>query len=445
MLAAVLFGLGPAWKLARTDAVPELKDQTGELAMRRRPWLRWVTTRDLLVMGQVALSLLMLSAAGLFVRGAFEAAQADPGFTLDRGIIVNVDASFAGYDPPRSRAYYRDALDALRGTPGVQAAGFATHMPFGEFQSSIAVQLPGPVVAPDDPNRAALTAGATTVSVSSRYFEAMGIALRAGRDFTDIESFATGGERVVIIDEVLARRLFKQADPVAREVQIVENEKPTILRVVGVAAGVRPDLFADGPQPFIYFPFGQQFAANVYFHAKTAAPTAEAETAMLPSVGRAISAVDPALSFVALETRPMFRERNLLLAVIRSGAWIFASFGLGALLLAAVGIYGVKSYLVSRRTREIGIRIALGAEPRRVVGMVVGEGLVLGALGLVAGVALSALTGSLVRGSLFQGRALDIPVIAISAATLVATFVLASWLPSRRATRVQPAAALRAQ
>jgi putative ABC transport system permease protein len=166
---------------------------------------------------------------------------------------------------------------------------------------------------------------------------------------------------------------------------------------------------------------------------------------MLPSVGRAISAVDPALSFVALETRPMFRERNLLLAVIRSGAWIFASFGLGALLLAAVGIYGVKSYLVSRRTREIGIRIALGAEPRRVVGMVVGEGLVLGALGLVAGVALSALTGSLVRGSLFQGRALDIPVIAISAATLVATFVLASWLPSRRATRVQPAAALRAQ
>ena len=404
-----------------------------------------VTTRDLLVMGQVALSLLMLTAAGLFVRGAFEAAQADPGFTLDRGIVVNLDASFAGYDPPRSRAYYRDALDALRRTPGVQAAGFATHMPFGEFQSSMAVQLPGPVIAPDDPNRWAVSATATTVSISSRYFEAMGIAFRGGRDFTDVESFATGNERIVIIDETLARRLFKQDDPVGREVQIVENEKPTILRVVGVVAGVRPSLFADGPEPFVYFPFGQQFAANVYLHAKTAATTAEAETAMLPSVGRAIKAVDPALSLVALETRPMFRERNLLLAVVRTGAWIFASFGLGALILAAVGIYGVKSYLVSRRTREIGIRIALGAAPRRVVGMVVGEGLLLVGLGLSAGVGLSVMTGSLLRGALFQGRALDIPVIAIAAATLIATFVLASWLPSRRATLVQPATALRAQ
>jgi predicted permease len=445
MLAAVLFGLGPAWKLARTDAMPELKDQTGELATRRSALRRIITTRDLLVMGQVALSLLMLTTAGLFVRGAFEAAQADPGFTLDRGIIVNIDASFAGYDPPRSRAYYRDALDALRSTPGIQTAGVATHVPFGEFQSSIGVQLPGPVVAPDDPNRPALMAVATTASVSSRYFEAMGIALRSGRDFTDVESFATGGGRLVIIDEILARRLFKRDDPVGREVQIVENEKPTILRVVGVVAGVRPDLFADGPQPFIYFPFGQQFAANVYFHAKAAALTAEAETAMLPSVWRAMSAVDPALSFVALETRPMFRERSLLLAVVRTGAWISASFGLGALILAAAGIYGVKSYLVSRRTREIGIRIALGAEPRRVVGMVVGEGLLLVGLGLVAGVALSVMTGSFVRGALFQGRALDIPVIAGSAATLVATFVLASWLPTRRATQVQPATALRAQ
>ena len=141
----------------------------------------------------------------------------------------------------------------------------------------------------------------------------------------------------------------------------------------------------------------------------------------------------------------MFRERNLLLAVVRTGAWIFASFGLGALLLAAVGIYGVKSYLVSRRTREIGIRIALGAEPRRVVGIVVGEGLLLVGLGLLAGSALSAAIGSVLRGALFQGRALDVPVIAIAAATLVATFILASWIPSRRATQVEPATALRAQ
>jgi ABC-type antimicrobial peptide transport system permease subunit len=158
-----------------------------------------------------------------------------------------------------------------------------------------------------------------------------------------------------------------------------------------------------------------------------------------------LNALDPALPFVSLETRPMFRDRNLLLALVRTGAWVFASFGVGALFLAGVGVYGVKSYLVSRRTREIGIRIALGAEPRSVVGMVVREGLVLVGLGLVAGVGLSLMTGNLVRGALFQGRALDVPVIALAALTLVLSIVAASWLPAYRATRVQPATALRAQ
>ncbi len=167
--------------------------------------------------------------------------------------------------------------------------------------------------------------------------------------------------------------------------------------------------------------------------------------AMLPAVGRALTTLDPALPFVALETRPMFRDRNLLLALVRTGAWVFASFGLAALFLAAVGVYGVKSYLVSRRTREIGIRVALGAEPRNVVAMVVGEGLLLVSLGLAAGVGMGFLTGNLVRGALFQGRALDVPVIAVSAMTLVLSIVVASWLPARRATRIQPAVALRTQ
>lgn len=445
MAAAILFGLGPAWKLAAADALPALKDQTGELAARRASWFRMLTTRDLLVMGQLALTLLMLTAAGLFVRGAFEAAQADPGFTLDRGVIVNVDTSFAGYEPARARRYFSEALDALRRTPGVAAAGLASHMPFGEFQISTAVQRAGPVVAPDDPDRARLVAGATNVSVSSGYFGAMGIALRRGRDFTEAEAFATDGPRLAIVDEMLARRLFGDDDPVGRDVQVMENEQPVVLRVVGVAAGVRPDLFADGPQPFIYRPFGQQFQANVYLQVSTAATTASAERAMLPTLGRTVAAVDPTLPFASLETRPMFRERNLLLAVVRTGAWIFASFGVGALILAAVGVYGVKSYLVSRRTREIGIRMALGAEPRRVIGMVVGEGVVLVVVGMLAGVALSAAAGALLRASLFQGRALDVPVIAVSAATLATTFLLASWVPTRRATRVQPATALRTQ
>jgi predicted permease len=445
MLAAVLFGLGPAWRLARTDAVPELKDLTGEMATRRRPWARWLTTRDLLVMGQLALTFLMLTAAGLFVRGALEAARSDPGITLDRGVIVNVDTSLAGYGAERSRTYYREALDTLRRVPGVSAAGFASHMPFGEFQSSTGVQLPGPAIRPDDPGRSDRLIDATTVSISSSYFDAMGIPILRGRDFSDVESFASGSESLAIIDETLARRLFGNDDPVDRRVQTSQGDTIQVLRVVGVVRGVRPDLFSDSPKPFIYFPFGQQFQGNIYLHARTAAPDAAAETALLPGIGRALNALDPTLPFVSLETRPMFRDRNLLLALVRTGAWVFASFGVCALFLAAAGVYGVKSYLVSRRTREIGIRVALGAEPRNVVGLVVGEGLALVTLGLMAGVGLSLMTGTLVRGALFQGRAMDVPVIAIAAMTLVLAMIAASWLPARRATRVQPAAALRAQ
>lgn len=445
LLAALVSGLGPAWKLARTDALPELKDHPGEIPGRRAGWLRGLNSRDGLVMGQLAMTFVMLTVAGLFIRGALEAARSDPGFTLDRGLILNVDTSLAGYDRTRSYAYHTEALAALRRTPGVEAAGLATHMPFGEFQTSSSVQLPGPVVPLDAPDRRSRVAGATTVSISSRYFDAMGIALRAGRDFTDLESFAPGGPSLAIIDETLSRRLFGEANPVGREVQTVVDEVPTVHQVVGVVAGVRPDLFSEGPEPFIYFPFGQRYASNVYLHAKTGAATADAETAMLGAVGRVVSQVDPAVTFVSLETRPMFRERNLLLALMRTGAWLFASFGVGALLLAAAGVYGVKSYLVSRRTREIGIRIALGAHSRDVVQMVVREGLILTGVGLLAGVGLSVVVGGLMRGWLFQGRALDAPVIALAAVTLVGSMALASWLPARRATRVAPATALRAQ
>jgi predicted permease len=442
VVAAVVFGLGPAWRLARTQALPELKDQAGEILATRR-FLRWLTTRDGLVMGQLALTLVMLTAAGLFVRGALEAARSDPGFTLDRGIMVNLDTALAGYDAPRARAFYAEAIRAVRAVPGIEAAGFASHMPFGEFQSSTGVQLPGPVLRSGEPGGEGLVS-ATTVSVSAGYFDAVGVPVLAGRDFTEGEAFSTGGERLAIIDQELARRLFGGANPIGRQVQTSDDDRPVLHRVVGVAGGVRPDLFSDGPEPFLYSTFGQAFQGNIYVHARSSAPTAEREAAMLPSVAAALRSIDPDMPFVSLETRPMFRERNMMLAVVRSGATTFAMFGVAALFLAAAGVYGVKAYLVSRRTREIGIRVALGAEPVNVVRMVLGEGLALAAIGLGAGVGLSAITGSLLRGMLFQGRALDLPVIAVAAGTLVLAILAASWIPARRAARVAPTRALRA-
>jgi predicted permease len=444
MLAAVFFGLGPAWKLARANTLPELKDNAGEIPAGGRLWLRWLTTRDALVMGQLALTFVMLTAAGLFVRGAFEAARSDPGFTLDRGVIVNVDSLLADYEPARAREYYRDALDVLSAVPGVEGAGFASHMPFGDIQIARDVQLPGAELRRGEPGAEGLVS-ATVASISSGYFDAIGVPVLSGRDFTPVEAFSGEGERIAIIDEVLARRLFGDENPIGRQVQTSDGDEPVLHRVVGVVGGVRPDLFSISPEPFLYSTFGQQFQSNIYLHARTSAPTSDAEAALLPSIGSALRALDPDMPFVSLETRPMFRERNLLLAIIRSGAWVLAMFGVAALFLAAVGVYGVKAYLVSRRTREIGIRIALGAEPRNVVGMVLREGLVLVAAGLVLGVALSFITGNLLRGMLFQGRALDLPVIGLAAATLLAAILLASWMPARRATRVAPTIALRAQ
>ena len=444
MMAAVLFGLGPAWKLARTHALLELKDQAGEPAPGRLR-LRWLTTRDSLVMAQLALTFVMLTAAGLFVRGAVEAARSDPGFTLERGIMANIDTSMAGYEVERSRAYYQEALTALRAVPGVEAAGFASHMPFGEIQTGTSVQLPGAPVDRDDPGAADRLVGSTTVSISAGYFASIGIPVLRGRDFADAEALTAGGEPLAIIDELLARRLFGDANPVGRQVQTSRDDGPARLRVVGVVGSVRPDLFSTGPEPFIYFPFGQVLQNNIYLHARTSAATPEAEAGMLPAVARVLAALDADLPFVSLETRPMFRERNLLLAIVRTGALLFAMFGLCALLLAAAGVYGVKAYLVSRRTREIGIRVAIGAEPGDVVRMVLREGLVLVGAGLVAGVGLSVLTGGLLRAMLFQGRALDLPIIAMTTATLVLSILLASWIPARRATRIAPASALRAQ
>ncbi len=443
MVGAVLFGLGPAWKLARTDALPELKDQANEVRAGRT-WLRWLSTRDALVMGQLALTFVMLTAAGLFVRGALEAAGSAPGFTLDRGIMVNVDTSFGGYSPERSRAYFSEAIRTLRSTPGVEAAGFASHMPFGDIQTSTGVQLPGPIVRSGDPDAPSRRIEATTVSISSGYFDAMGIPVLRGRDFSESEAFSTEGERLAIIDEQLAGRLFGAENPIDRQVQISDEGDAVVMRVVGVVGGVRPDLFSEGPEPFIYSPFGQAFQGNLYLHARTSAPTPEAEAAMLPLVGQSLSAIDRDLPFVSLETRPMFRERNLLLALLNTGASLFAALGLAALILAFVGVYGVKAYLVSRRTREIGIRVALGAAPRDVVGMVLREGVALVVVGLLAGVGLSVMAGSLLRGMLFQGRAMDLPVVGMAAATLLAAVLIASWVPARRATRVAPTTALRA-
>jgi predicted permease len=452
VIATVLFGLGPALALVKSDLVTNLKEQAGEMPMARSRF----AVRHLLVMGQLALSLALLTAGGLFVRGAAVASRLDPGFTLDRGIVVQTDTGLASYDKTRALDIYARALDRLRQLPGVAAVGFGSLMPFGEVTETNAVQRPGPRVrnlhgsmgtgvatGGTESVEGATTAG--TYSVSPDFFTSLGLRILRGRDFTEAEAFR-GGPPVAIVDEALAGRIFGSEDPIGRQLQINRRDDsipPDLVEIVGVAPPILHQMNDPSPGPLLYRPLAQEFRAGVTFHLRTNTPAADAEVTMLPGVRQLLRTVDDRLPVVTLETRPMFRERNLMLWIVRAGAWVFTAFGLVALGMAALGIYGVKAYLVSRRTREIGIRMALGANPRQVVRLVMSDGLGLTVTGLVIGLALSAVMSPAVGSLLFQGSGFDPLVVLAAFLTLLLTASLASWLPARRATRIAPSAAVR--
>lgn len=446
LVSTLFFGLGPAWTLAKADALPELKDCAGELRGARRARFG-LAGRDLLVMGQLALSLVLLTSAGLFVRGARSAAKADPGFSYDHGIVANIDSSLAGYDETRGRRVYRDALAALRQQPGVEAASLATLVPFGEYDISQSVQRPGAPIKPADPDAKKKLVDATYTSVTADYFRSLGLSVRRGREFTAAEEFATDGPRIAMVDDTLARTLFGDGNPVGRQLQVNAAGGATrVYDVVGVAPPIRHSLFDEKPEAHLYVPIGRDFGSNAYLHLKTNAGSPEAEAAMLPAIRRVLQGVDARLPVLTLETQAANRDRNFFLAILNAGAGLFTTFGIVALLMAAIGVYGVKAYVVSRRTREIGIRVALGAAPGDVVWMIVREGLILSVVGLMVGVGLSVLAGLGLRSLLYQGGGRqDAAMIAVAFATLAGSALLASWWPARRATKIAPVRALRSE
>mgnify|MGYP000016121754 CR=1 FL=1 len=439
--ATLLSSLGPALASARTSVLPELKEHAGELKVSRRRF----ATRNLLVMGQLALSLTLLTTAGAFIRAALVAADVDPGFSFDRGILVNLDSSLANYDRARATTLYGQVLDRLRQVPGITSVGFGTQMPFGDIQEAGRVQKAGPVISPADPNYATMTASAVTMGISPDYFQAIGLSLVGGRAFTDAEWQTPGRAPVGIIDQALATQLFGLEDPIGRLVQTRPRDDGSVevIEVVGLAPAIRHQMEDDEAGPHLYRPYTQHFRFGVYLHARTT--NADGEAAMLPALRALLRDIDPNLPVVTLETGPMFRERNAMLWIIRTGATLFGVFGAVALFMAALGIYGVKAYLVSRRTREFGIRLALGATSRDVVSLVMRDGLSLTAAGLVLGLGLSALVVRAIGGFVYGGGGFDLPIVGVAFVALGLSAIAATWLPARRATRIAPSLALRSE
>ena len=436
-MATILFSLGPALGLARTNILSALRDRVSDLGGGRR-----LRLQHLLVMGQLALTLALLTVGGIFLRGAVKSASLDPGFSFDRGIMVHTNASLGGLPTDRIGPTYARVLDALRARPDVAAAGIASLVPFGDITESAAVQHVG---APLEKGDTGLVDAVFTIT-SAGYFDAIGLKILAGRDFTTSEERTNGGERLAILDQPLASRLFGTTDPIGQQVQYdVKGQPPAIMRVVGVVPGTRHDVFDPGPVAHLYVPLGQHARSEAFIHVRTSVPTPEAEAALLPSIRRTVESVDAALPVLSIDTRASYRDHNDSFALLRVGAAVFSLFGLVALLLATAGVYGVKAYVVSSRTREIGIRMALGATATNVIWTVVREGFTLAMVGLGAGLVLSVVTGAAMRAMAFDARGADLTTVGVATVVLAAAAIAASWIPARRATRVEPTTALRAE
>lgn len=437
-LATIVSSLGPALAASRTDVLPALKEQAGELPVRHRRF----QMRHVLVMGQLALSLALLTTAGAFVRGAWVAAGVDPGFSLDRGIHAGLDTSLAGYDRPRAQAVYADVLERVRRVPAVTHASLGSTMPFGEVSESSAIQQPGPVRRTSDPDYSTAVTHAITQSVTQDYFPSLGLRLIRGRDFSMAEVTAAQTPPVAIIDELLASRVFGTDDPIGRQIQINRGQDlaPELAEVIGIAPPIMHQMNDKEPGAHLYRPYAQRFRSGMILHAHTTAPD---ETALLPAIRTALREADAQLPVVTLETGDMFRERSAMLWIVRTGARVFTIFGVVALLMAALGIYGVKAFLVSRRTREIGIRVALGATARDVTSLVLRDGLAMTITGLVLGLGLSFVAVQGIGSLLFDGGGFDLPIVGGAFVALTAAALAANLVPARRATRVSPTIALK--
>jgi len=459
VIATVVAGLGPALKMSRLEVFPQLKEQAGEAGAishgRSRLWL--LAPRNLLVVMQIGLSLALLATGGLFVRGSLAAANSDPGFRLEQGALFELDPALAGYDTARSQQLYGTVLDRVRALPGVEASSLASTVPFGAFSSSSRVRKAG--TPQNDGAGKPLGISAQQVIVGRDYFKSLGLTLLEGREFDEGEERGASGLKPVIINEPLAKQLFPNEDPIGRTIQFggvgdagkgvkmtddaEDKGSNDALQIVGVAPGLRQGLFAPAPVPFFYQPLGANFQSGLNLHVRLKSRVPADASAMVQKVRTELRSIDPNLPVVSAATLQSFRDDSLPLWAVRSGAQLFSLFGAAALILAIIGIYGLKSYVVARRTREIGIRMALGSTSRGVIQLFLREGAALAGAGLTLGVLLALGAGQLVSSMLYQVSPFDPVVLLLSFVVLAAAALVATYVPARRATLVTPVSALR--
>ena len=437
IVATLIFGAWPAWAITGRAVGSDLKRQTGEDGRRR---IGSVRIGNALVIGQVALSILLLASGGLFLMSALSAATANPGFELDGRLLVDVDPGLAGYTEARGRQAHQAVVERLRAVPGIEAVSITSRVPFDGGGDSRFVIPAGAVDATSSAVDAVFT------SVGSDFARSLGLSMLTGRDFSDAELGPGSHEPVAIVDDALAQQLWPGQSALGRLIQFRDeetSERSRPMRVVGTLPTLPHSLGNAIPFPHVYVPLGQHYESAMTLQVHVA--DKNSEQAMLGTVARVIRAFDERLPVLRLETWNAHLAASIEMWIYRAGARVFSAFAGIALLLAVVGVYGVKSYVVSRRTREFGIRIAAGAHPRALLWQVMHEGSRITAVGIVFGLLLALGAGRLLQGLLHGVDAVE-PVVLIAAPiVLFAASLLAAFFPALRATRVNPTVALRAE
>jgi predicted permease len=426
LATGLFFGLAPALQALRTDPAAGLKAGDAAAVPGRG------RLRAGLVAFQAALSLALLVSAGLFVRSLGRVLAVDPGVDTERVLVASLKLEEAGYDRPARDAFYDRAVERLQALPGVEHASLARFAPFEGSAMSIGIELPGR-------DSLATREGPYQNVVSAGFFETTGMRLLSGRGFT--ESDRAGGEPVAVLNETVARWAVPGGDAVGACLPIGDQtDEGGCTRIVGVVADARHRYLQEEIVPYVFLPRGQH-AIEAWGAAAMLVRVRGDTRALVPSVRSAIQSLGSDLPYVSV--RPMTALYDRYVEPFRIGARLFTLFGALALGMAAVGLYGVLTHLVAQRTREVGVRVSLGARTADVLRLVVLQGMRPVAAGLGAGLLAAFAATRFLESLLYGVSARDPATFVVVSLVLVAAALVASYFPARRATRIDPMEALR--
>jgi putative ABC transport system permease protein len=423
--AGVLSGLAPILHTLREDTIAALRDEGGAVATGVRA-ARW---RRAFVVFQVAVSLMLLVGAGLFLRTLRNAHAVALGYQIDSTMVADINLDVRGYSQEAGSAVYRQILDRLQSAPGVVSAGAARVTVLSGGARTVSISLDGLRIREDLTNNLDVRVNV----ISDGYLQSLGIPVLRGRDFTAADGAAS--MPVAIVSQSLAARLWPGQDPIGKPVGdgTIKNT------VVGVVPDTvyRNALEREAP-PFYYIPLAQNYEAGVGLHLRVAEGD---PLSLLPAVRSAVHDVDPRIAVARPQRLREVFEQSI--ASQRMMATLVGAFGALALLLATVGVYGIMEHVAAQRRAEIGIRLALGAAPSSIFGLILGDGLKLVAIGTAIGLAAAFATTRYIQTLLFGVDPIDAATFAAVSVVLTAAAALACFMPARRAMRVDPGVALR--